>query len=60
VYTGIPVIQANIDGVLSSTGGDTYFMIDFNSDDTVVWTNNCTNDLPDSTGGSCSEAPLLL
>ena len=53
-------MQAKINGVVSSTGGDPYFMIDFNSDDTVVWTSNCTNNLSNSTGGSCSEAPLLL
>jgi len=62
VYSGIPVMQAKIDGIVTSTGGDPYFMIDFNSDNTVVWTSNCTNNLTSSSsiGGSCSEQPLLL
>jgi len=62
VYSGIPVMQAKIDGIISSTGGDPYFMIDFYSNNIVVWTSNCTNNLTNSSsiGGSCSEQPLLL
>jgi hypothetical protein len=39
VYSGLPVVLADIDGVTNITGvtDNAYYYVDFNSDSTLVW-----------------------
>jgi len=51
----LPTISVTLEGLTYPEGSDKNWLIDFNSDTTVVWTKNCTNG-----SDSCTEAPLYL
>jgi hypothetical protein len=58
IYSGMPTFLASIVGVEENSP---YFYADFNNDNTIVWANNCTQNVEDTTfQDSCTASPTHL